>query len=145
MIRKSYKNEFALLCSNKAIERYNIGQIEGLFEKTQTAVCGAADKNCHILFLMAHEVIEYCKSKNIPYGSGFTSGFHLPAYFLGISEVNPLPLHYECECGAFEWIESDIGKDKIYADGFDMPDKICPECGTAIYAASITSDCAIFS
>lgn len=135
MSEKNYLKELALLCRDKANERYKISDIYSMHERTETEVCKVISKELHLLFLAAHEVIEYCKSKSIPYGSGFTSKFYLLAYFLGITEINPLPIHYECECGNFEWVNTGFGSSFYgkYADGFDLPDKRCPECGKTMY------------
>jgi hypothetical protein len=135
MSEKNYLKELALLCRDKANERYKISDIDGMHERMQTEICKVINKESHLLFLAAYEVVEYCKSKNIPYGSAFTSKFHLLAYFLGISEVNPLPYHYECECGIFEWVNTGFGSGFYgkYADGFELPDKTCPECGKTMH------------
>ena len=111
MSEKNYLKELALLCRDKANERYKISDIDGMHERMQTEICKVINKESHLLFLAAYEVVEYCKSKNIPYGSAFTSKFHLLAYFLGISEVNPLPYHYECECGK-----------TMHGDGHNLPE-----------------------
>jgi len=45
----------------------------------------------------------------------------------GITEVNPLPPHYVCpECKHFEYYDGP----ENYDVGYDMPDKMCPDCGT---------------
>ena len=49
----------------------------------------------------------------------------------GITEVNPLPPHYLCpNCKHLEW-----GDKELYDCGVDMPDKVCPECGTPHHRA----------
>ena len=58
--------------------------------------------------------------REVAYGSSFA------ATMSGITEVNPLPPHYLCpNCKHLEW-----GDKELYDCGVDMPDKVCPECGT---------------
>lgn len=51
-------------------------------------------------------------------------GSSFVAFLLGITEINPLPPHYRCHiCRRIEWVADCEG------NGFDLPDKLCPECG----------------
>ncbi len=130
MSKNNYTKYFSTLCRNKANDRYRISDIYSMHERTETEICNTIKSKSILLFLAAHEVIEYCKSKSIPYGNGFSSKFHLLAYYLEISEINPLPPHYECSCGNFEWVRPRPYFDfyETDADGFDIPDKECPFC-----------------
>ena len=53
---------------------------------------------------------------------------------MGITEVNPLPAHYRCaKCQTSLFLDEEgkpYGAD--YSSGFDLPDKICPNCGNKV-------------
>lgn len=140
MYENNYSKDFATLCRNKARERYRINEIDDMHERTEAEISNAIHSGSPLLFLIANEVIEYCKSYNIPYGCGYSSRFHPLAYYLEISEVNPLPIHYECSCGHLEWVSNRSyrdaatqGLDRLYYDSFDLPDKKCPICKSTMH------------
>lgn len=52
----------------------------------------------------------------------------LTYYLLGNNCFNPLPAHYYCpKCGHYELVNTHLF-------GIDLPEKICPDCGTPILA-----------
>ncbi|TNJ65960.1 PHP domain-containing protein [Paenibacillus hemerocallicola] len=76
-------------------------------------------------YLIAAQVVKQSLSDGYMVGTRGSVGSSLAAYFLGISEMNPLPPHYACHvCKYNEWEISDKGK-----TGLDLPDKLCPQCG----------------
>lgn len=66
MIENNYTKRFLTLCRNKANDRHRISDIYSMHEKTETEICNAVKSKSILLFLAAHEVIEYCESKGIP-------------------------------------------------------------------------------
>ena len=51
---------------------------------------------------------------------------------MGITEVNPLPSHYRCPKCKLSLFKNEKGEDLAieYGIGFDLPDKLCPNCNT---------------
>lgn len=76
-------------------------------------------------YLIAAQVVKQSLSDGFMVGTRGSVGSSLTAYFIGISEINPLPPHYGCPaCTYSEW-----GRNGTAKVGFDLPDKVCPQCG----------------
>ncbi|MED3799711.1 exonuclease domain-containing protein [Lysinibacillus capsici] len=80
-----------------------------------------------VVFYGSYLLVEESKRKGYLVGSRGSVGSMLLAYVMGISEVNPLPPHYQCDtCKKVEF----CGDENVVC-GFDLPVKQCT-CGGSL-------------
>ncbi|MEF3311195.1 PHP domain-containing protein [Paenibacillus sp. GYB004] len=96
--------------------------IQNRLDKELSSICKFGFAS---IYLIARSVVNRSKGDGYPVLPRGSVGSSLVAYFLGITDTNPLPPHALCgTCQQVEWIPQDEA-----CSGFDGPDRLCPRCG----------------
>jgi len=85
--------------------------------------------SCHydVIYMSAQKLVQNSLENGYLVGSRGSVGSSIVAYLSGITEVNSFPPHYRCPKCKYHTFDVPKG----YECGADLPDEVCPKCGTA--------------
>ena len=86
--------------------------------------------SCHydVIYMSAQKLVQNSLENGYLVGSRGSVGSSIVAYLSGITEVNSFPPHYRCPNPECKHTILDVPKG--YNCGADLPDSVCPICGT---------------
>ncbi|WP_261805502.1 PolC-type DNA polymerase III [Lapidilactobacillus luobeiensis] len=122
------EDEIRTLAMNKAHQLYGDPLPEIVDARVKKELKSIIGNGFSVIYLISQKLVFKSNKDGYLVGSRGSVGSSLVATMTGITEVNPLPPHYRCpQCQYSEFYTQ--GE---YGSGFDLPDKDCPKCGTAL-------------
>jgi len=101
---------------------------ELIVKRVETELHDIISCNYDVIYMSAQKLVQNSLENGYLVGSRGSVGSSIVAYMSGITEVNSFPPHYRCPNEACKYTTFDVPQG--YECGADLPDAVCPKCGT---------------
>ena len=123
------------ICYKKAYEIYGEQLPEQVSSRLEKELNSIISNGYAVMYIIAQKLVWKSVADGYLVGSRGSVGSSFVATMAGITEVNPLSPHYYCAHCHYCDFESEEVKAYSGCCGYDMPDKVCPECGEKLIKA----------
>ncbi|MBM6937050.1 PolC-type DNA polymerase III [Pseudoflavonifractor phocaeensis] len=122
------EGELKRLVWGKAKELYGEEPPQLVVDRINVELDAILGRHYDVIYMSAQKLVQDSLDHGYLVGSRGSVGSSLVAFMSGITEVNSLPAHYRCpKCRHSDFA---FGPAHGYGCGADMPDAVCPVCGT---------------
>ena len=101
---------------------------ELIVKRVETELNDIITCNYDVIYMSAQKLVQNSLENGYLVGSRGSVGSSIVAYMSGITEVNSFPPHYRCPNENCKYTTFDVPAG--YECGADLPDAVCPKCGT---------------
>ena len=112
------------VCYENAHQRYGKQLPSIIADRLEQELSAICHHKYAVIYWIAYCLVKQSLADGFLVGSRGSVGSSVVAYMADITEVNPLPPHYRCQCGysQFSKLPSDI------RCGYDLKPQPCPQC-----------------
>ncbi len=114
------------LVYGKLHELYGENPVELITKRVETEMHDIISCHYDVIYMSAQKLVQNSLEHGYLVGSRGSVGSSIVAYLSGITEVNSFPPHYRCPKCKYHTFDVPAG----YDCGADLPDDVCPHCGT---------------